>query len=126
VCAFCTNPYRYPILVYRLLFILKLESSDDPACGFSFASTSLWRNTFSPSAALAPFAARVMREGAETGHLLEEGLRALFRLFMEGIECSELRVRPLGGALFGEETTPWLSKLQWGERAIAHLLDRLL
>ena len=44
------------IIVYRLLFILKLESSDDPARSFTFASTSLWRNTFSPSMALARYA----------------------------------------------------------------------
>ena len=46
------------VLVYRLLFMLKLEASDDPAQAFSFASTSLWRNTFSPSVALAPYARR--------------------------------------------------------------------
>ena len=47
-------------MVYRLLFILKLESSDDPARSFSFASTSLWRNTFSPSMALARYARKVL------------------------------------------------------------------
>ena len=35
------------VTIYRLLFILKLEASDDPARVFSFASNSLWRNTSS-------------------------------------------------------------------------------
>ena len=114
------------IVVYRLLFVLKLESSDDPARSFTFASTSLWRNTFSPSMALARYVQGVLFEGAETGGLLEQGLRGLFRMFHEGVECTELNVKPLGGALFGAEATPVLSKLRWGERAVAHLLDQLL
>ena len=114
------------IIVYRLLFVLKLESSDDPARSFTFASTSLWRNTFSPSMALARYVQGVLFEGAETGGLLESGLRGLFRMFHEGVECTELNVKPLGGALFGAEATPVLSKLRWGERAVAHLLDQLL
>jgi hypothetical protein len=114
------------VLIYRLLFVLKGEANDDPARCFGFASTSLWRNTYSPSLALAPFARRVLDDGAETGHLLEAGLRSLFRLFTDGLECTELRVKPLGGALFGTEATPLLSRLHWGERAAAHLLDHLL
>jgi len=113
-------------IVYRLLFILKLETSDDPARSFTFASTSLWRNTFSPSMALARFAPKVLYDGVETGGLLEHGLRGLFRMFHEGIECTELNVKPLGGALFGVDATPVLSRLRWGERAVAHLLDQLL
>lgn len=114
------------ILVYRLLFILKLEASDDPAQAFGFASNSLWRNTYSPGVALAGFARAVLDEGAETGHLLEEGLRGLFRMFTEGVQASELHVKPLGGVLFGAEATPLLAQLRWSERAVAHLLDRLL
>ena len=86
------------IIVYRLLFILKLESSDDPARSFTFASTSLWRNTFSPSMALARYAPKVLYDGVETGGLLEQGMRGVFRMFHEGIECTELNVKPLGGA----------------------------
>lgn len=114
------------ITVYRVLFVLKLESSDDPARAFSFASTSLWRSTFSPSVALAKPTRAVLDAGAETGHWLEEGLRALFRMFAEGLQCTELNVQPLGGALFGPEATPILSRLWWGEHAVANLLDRLL
>ncbi|MBD2014343.1 hypothetical protein H6F96_10205 [Microcoleus sp. FACHB-53] len=114
------------IVVYRLLFVLKLEASDDPARAFSFASTSLWRNTFSPTITLAEYARKVLDEGMETGSFLESGLRSLFRMFAEGISCTELNVKPLGGALFGAGATPVLSKLQWGERAVAHLLDQLL
>jgi hypothetical protein len=113
------------VVVYRLLFVLKLEASDDPAKSFSFASTSLWRNTFSPSTCLAQHVSPVL-EGTETGNFLENGLRSLFRLFVEGAQCTELHVAPLGGALFGADTTPLLSGLHWGESAVAHLLDQLL
>ncbi|EAW36783.1 Eco57I restriction-modification methylase domain-containing protein [Lyngbya sp. PCC 8106] len=114
------------IVVYRLLFVLKLETSDDPARAFSFASTSLWRNSFSPTTALAKYVRRVLDEGMETGEFLEQGLKQMFRMFAEGLECTELHVKPLGGALFGPNTTPILSSLSWGERAVAHLLDQLL
>lgn len=113
------------ITVYRLLFVLKLESSDDAARSFGFASTSLWRNTFSPSMALAGYARDVLT-GKETGSLLESGMRTLFRMFEEGLECTELVVKPLGGALFGRDVTPILSRLRWGELAVAKLLDQLL
>jgi hypothetical protein len=114
------------VTIYRLLFILKLEASDDAARSFSFASTSLWRNTFSPSMALARYAHDVLERGLETGTLLEAGLRTLFRMFEQGLECTELVVKPLGGALFGINAAPTLSQLTWGERAVAWLLDRLL
>jgi len=113
------------VVVYRLLFVLKLEASDDPAKSFSFASTGLWRNTFSPSTCLAQHVRPVLA-GTETGNFLENGLRSLFRLFVEGAHCTELHVAPLGGALFGADTTPLLSNLHWGESAVAHLLDQLL
>jgi hypothetical protein len=114
------------ITVYRLLFIFKLEASDDVARSFTFASTSLWRNTFSPSMALASYARGVLEHGVETGSLLEGGLRTLFKMFDAGLECTELHVKPLGGALFGGSMTPVLTQRTWGERAVAHLLDRLL
>lgn len=114
------------ITVYRLLFILKLESTDDPARSFSFASTSLWRNTFSPTVALAPIVRRVLDQGAQTGRLLQDGLRALFRMLSDGLQCTELNVRPMAGALFAPATTPILGRLYWSETAIAKLLDNLL
>ena len=114
------------ILVYRLLFILKLESAANPACAFSFASTDLWRSTFSPNTALAPLVRRHLDQGHDTGTMLESGLRAVFRIFRDGLACSELSIAPLGGALFGTDTTPTLDRLAWGEKAVAILLDRLL
>jgi hypothetical protein len=114
------------ILVYRLLFLLKLESAADPACAFSFASTALWRGALSPNRALGPLARRLLDHGHHTGHMLEDGLRFLFRMFRDGLSCSELSVAPLGGALFGEQATPLLDRLAWGERAVAVLLDQLL
>jgi len=114
------------VLVYRLLFVLKLESSGDPARLFTFASNALWRKTFSPSSALSGFVREVLDDGVETGGLLEGGLRRLFKMFDHGLECTELNVKPLGGALFARKATPVLSQLHWGERAVAHLLDQLL
>lgn len=114
------------VIIYRLLFVLKLEASDDPARRFSFASSSLWRNSYSPGVALAPFARAVLDQGAETGRLLEDGLRALFRLFAQGLKSSELTVKPLTGGLFDQNATPILSRLRWGDRGVALLLDRLL
>jgi hypothetical protein len=113
------------ILIYRLLFILKMESSSDPSRAFSFAATSLWRNSYSPNTALAPAVGAALA-GVDTGGFLEYSLRTLFRLFSEGLESAELKVSPLGGALFGSRTTPVLDDLVWGERAVAHLLDALL
>ena len=114
------------ILVYRLLFILKLESAADPACAFSFASTNLWRGALSPNRALGPLVRRLLDHGHDTGRMLEDGLRTVFRAFRDGLSCSELSVTPLGGALFGAQATPLLERLAWGERAVALLLDRLL
>lgn len=114
------------ITVYRLLFVFKLESSADPARAFSFAATSLWRNTYSPNTALADLVRRVLDEGKESGGFLEAGLRTLWRLFAEGMSSSELEIKPLGGMLFGRNATPLLDQLQWGEQAVARLLDALL
>ncbi|HRI49743.1 MAG TPA: hypothetical protein PLW65_06135 [Pseudomonadota bacterium] len=112
------------LLVYRLLFIFKLESCPDPARAFSFTTTSLWRNTYSPSTALASGIRQALDDGA--GSRLADGLRALFRLFSQGQESREMRVGRLGGLLFGEGATPLLESLHWSERAVAQLLERLL
>ncbi len=114
------------VLVYRLLFILKLESPSEPGGGFSFASTRLWRTALSPNHALGPLVRRHLDLGVDTGRMLEAGLRMLFGIFRDGLSCSELRIVPLGGALFGADTTPLLDRLDWGDRAVALLLDRLI
>jgi hypothetical protein len=112
------------VLVYRLLFILKLESPSD--AGFSFASTRLWRLALSPNRALGPLVRRHLDHGHDTGRMLESGLRMLFACFRDGLSCSELHITPLGGALFGPEATPSLDRLSWGDHAVAILLDRLI
>jgi hypothetical protein len=114
------------IVVYRLLFVLKLEATDDPARSFKFSTSTLWRNTFSPTTALPRFVRRLLDEGTPSGNLIEQSVRKLFQMFVDGLECSELHVRPLGGSLFGPEATPLLSNVKWGERGVAWLLDRLL
>lgn len=111
------------ILVYRLLFILKLESAGG---GFSFSSTRLWRSALSPNLALGPLVRRHLDQGHDTGRILEAGLRALFGVFRDGVSCSELRIAPLGGALFGAGTTAVLDRQPWGDRAVALMLDRLM
>ena len=114
------------ILVYRLLFILKLECPAEAGAGFSFASTRLWREALSPNRALGPLVRRHLDHGHDTGRMLETGLRELFRMFREGLRCSELTIVPLGGALFGTDTTRLLDGLPWGDHAVAILLDRLI
>ena len=114
------------ILVYRLLFVLKLESAAEPAAGFSFASSRLWRESLSPHRALAPLVRRHLDQGHDTGRMLESGLRGLFTMFRDGLTCSELHIVPLGGALFGADSAPLLDRIPWGDRAVAILLDRLI
>lgn len=114
------------ILIYRLLFVLKLESGTDLARAFSFAGTRLWREAFSPNQALGQFVRQHLDHGLDTGLMLSDGLRTLFGLFRDGLSCSEVSIAPLGGALFGVATTPLLDSLHWPERGAALLLDRLL
>jgi hypothetical protein len=114
------------VLVYRMLFILKLESPAEAGAGFSFASARLWREGLSPNRALGPLVRRHLDQGHDTGRMLESGLRALFSIFRNGLCCSELQITPLGGALFGHGTTPLLDAMEWGDRAVAILLDRLI
>ncbi|HVY13961.1 MAG TPA: hypothetical protein VHB27_01945 [Rhodopila sp.] len=112
------------ILVYRLLFVLKLESAAGQA--FSFAASSLWRGAFSPNQALGPLVRRHLDFGHDTGRMLQDGLRRMFDLFRDGVRATGLSVAPLGGMLFGATTLPHLGSLDWGERAVAILLDRLI
>ena len=114
------------IVVYRLLFILKLESSTDPGRGFSFAASEPWKRGLSPNRALGPLVRRHLDLGHDTGRLLEDGLRALFQVCREGLVHSTLSIAPLGGALFDPAATAALDGLRWGEHAVASLLDRLL
>ncbi|MBV8455426.1 MAG: N-6 DNA methylase, partial [Acetobacteraceae bacterium] len=113
------------ILVYRILFILKLESAGLEH-GASFTVSSLWRETLSPGRVLAQVVRRVLDHGAETGRLLEGGLRVLFRACRDGLACNEMRVPVLGGALFDDTSLHVLEALTWSERGVAVLLDRLL
>jgi hypothetical protein len=112
--------------VYRLLFILKLESAAEPCGGFSFAATETWRRGISPNRALGPLVRRHLDLGHDTGRLLEDGLRLLFQICREGLVHSALSIAPLGGGLFDPVATVALDALHWGERAVALLLDRLL
>ncbi len=114
------------LLVYRLLFILKLESPTETGQGFSFAATRLWRSALSPSHALGPLVRRNLDRGVDTGRMLETGLRTCFAVFRDGLSCFEIEVAALGGGLFGADTTPLLDGLDWGDRAVAILLDRLI
>jgi hypothetical protein len=113
-------------VVYRLLFILKLESSAEPGEGFGFASSEAWRCAFSPNRALGPLVRRHLDLGHDTGRLLEDGLRTLFQVCREGLVHSTISIAPLGGGLFDPAATDMLDCLRWGERAVAMLLDRLL
>jgi hypothetical protein len=113
-------------IVYRLLFILKLESAAEPGGGFSFATSEAWRRGFSPNRALGPLARRHLDFGHDTGRLLEDGLRLLFQVCRDGILHSTLSIAPLGGGLFDPVATAAIDRLRWGEHGVALLLDRLL
>ncbi len=113
------------ILVYRLLFILKLEASAAPDRAFGFVATSRWRSTYSPAGLAEPVRA-VLDRGADAGGRLEGALRALWELFASGMRSGDLEVRPLGGMIFARDATPLLDRLSWGDRAVARLLDALL
>jgi len=113
-------------IIYRLLFILKLESSAEPGGGFGFAASDTWRRAISPNRALGPLVRRHLDLQHDTGRLLEDGLRLLFQICRDGLTHSALSIAPLGGGLFDPSTTEALDALQWGERAVALLLDRLL
>src|SRR5262249_46628788 len=111
---------------YRLLFILKLESSVEPGRGFGFAASDSWRRSLSPNRALGPLVRRHLDLGQDTGRMLEDGLRILFQVCREGLSHAALSIAPLGGGLFDPAATDALDALHWGERAVALLLDRLL
>lgn len=113
------------IVVYRLLFILSGEAGTRERQPFSFASVSLWRNTYSPSTTLGRLAVEVIK-GMDSGRFLEDGLRALFRFFESGISSTELNIAPLGGVLFGVDAAPLIDALAWSEHGCAVLLDKLL
>jgi hypothetical protein len=113
-------------IVYRLLFILKLESAAEPGGGFSFAASEAWRRGFSPNRALGPLVRRHLDLGHDTGRLLEDGLRLLIQVCRDGLRHSTLSIAALGGGLFDAAATASIDRLHWGERAVALLLDRLL
>lgn len=114
------------IVVYRILFILSGEAGTRERPSFSFSSGSIWRNTYSPSAALGRIAQKALESGVDTGRFLEDGLHALFRFFENGISSTELNISPLGGVLFGVDAAPLVDALAWGEHGCAVLLDKLL
>ena len=114
------------IVVYRLLFILKLESVSSSGQGFSFAASTSWRRGLSPNRALGPLARRHLDLGHDTGHMLEDGLRVLFQVCRDGLSHADLSIAPLGGGLFDPAATAAIDQLEWGDRAVAMLLDKLL
>jgi len=114
------------VIVYRLLFILKGEATNDPAKRFRFTDSTIWRNTFSPTISLAYYVRKCLDEGMNTGNFLEQGLKTIFNLFQNGVKSTELNMSPLGGVLFGKDSTPLLSQLNWTEKSCAYLLDQLL
>ena len=91
------------LLAYRLLFLLKLEGAGDAA---GFTTTALWHTALSPAHALGPLARRHLDHGADTGRMLQDGLRLVFRLCRDGLTCAELRLAPLAGGLFAAGATP--------------------
>ena len=114
------------VTVYRLLFVLKLEASGDMARSFSFASTSLWRNTFSPSLALARYAHDVLERGRETGTLARIGLADAVSHVRGGARMHRIgRQAARRGPVWPKRHAD-ARPARLGRRAVACLLDRLL
>lgn len=114
------------VIAYRLLFLLKLESSSDAAQRFPFTRTQTWRKRFSPDTALARLVANDPCSGTHAEHTLSKRLKALFRLFCDGAVLDDARVVALGGRLFGAAGTPLLDAMHWSDNAVAELLRALL
>ena len=113
-------------VVYRLLFILKMESAPEAGSAFGFAESGVWRTCLSPNRVLGPLVRRHLDFGHDTGRMLEDGLRTLFRVFQDGLVHAAIAIAPLGGGLFDPAGTACIDRYHWGERAAALLLDRLL
>lgn len=111
------------VLIYRLLFVLKLEGG---TLGGRFTESALWRQALSPSSVLAPLVRQVLDHAAASGRLLEDGLRTVFAVCRDGLDAGETQIPPLAGALFSSNAMTALEALSWGERGVAMLLDRLL
>lgn len=113
------------ILVYRLLFILKLEApvaSRDPV---EFTASDTWKALYSLNRVAADLAGQIL-DRATTTHSLAARLRNTCRCFIDGVETGDLRVLALGGGLFDDRSTALLDSLHWDERATATLLSALI
>lgn len=100
------------IVVFRLLFIFKLERSASPP---QFTRARSWTTIYSPTMALDS-----NRED------LGKALRGTFQLLREGSTSSNLTVPPLGGTFFDPDVTPTLEPLLWSDQAVSRLLECLL
>ena len=114
-------------IVYRLLFILKLESSAEPrrriqlrrdprhgvAIFLQIGRLVHWSAAISISDMI-PAACWRMACGSCFGSVVKASC------------IPRLSIAPLGGGLFDPSATEALDRLHWGERAVALLLDHLL
>ncbi len=102
------------VLVYRLLFILKLESPAEPGDGIQLRLHAVVAQRVVAKPSTGPLVRRHLDHGHDTGRMLETGLRSLFAIFRDGLSLCELRIAPLGGALFGAGTTRLLDRHRMG------------
>lgn len=114
------------VVVYRLLFLLKLESSSDAAQRFRFTQSRTWLSRLSPSIALAKLVSGDQRSGGSEPHLVAKRVQELFRLFCEGSNLDGAPVVALGGRLFGKDGIPLIEAMHWSEPAVTELLRALL
>lgn len=113
------------ILVYRLLFILKLESLARNHDTFRFTHSKSWNSRYSLKDTAADWAVTIL-DGGETSCSLTARLRAACRCFVDGVQTGDLQMKALGGGLFGERATSLLDSLHWDETASAALLSALI
>ncbi|HMA96033.1 MAG TPA: hypothetical protein VKP30_25275 [Polyangiaceae bacterium] len=114
------------VVVYRLLFLLKLESSSDAAQRFRFTQSRTWLSRLSPSIALAKLVCADQRSSGSEPHLVAKRVQELFRLFCEGANLDGAPVVALGGRLFGKDGIPLIEAMHWSAPAVTELLRALL
>jgi hypothetical protein len=105
------------LLAYRLLFVIRAEAS----AAFPSAAATWWRESYSPSQALAGMAGQVLAGGNAP---LEERLRRLCSGLQDGFPEGAW---PLPSSrLFRRGETPLLDACAWGDDGCGRLLETLL
>lgn len=108
------------LLVYRLVFILRLEAVCERGTSFGFIGTPAWRTHYSLAAAAQILCTR--RNDHPNEASLVERVHRCCSCFVDGMPSDGLRILPLGGGLFDRAATTLLDSLHWDEATTGALL----